>query len=59
MKVPHLYVHQVLTPGVEHAKISPYLIIVNGRPEFLRKSSPIFLYFRTPNRFIMLHEKEQ
>ncbi|WVZ16538.1 hypothetical protein V8G54_009520 [Vigna mungo] len=29
--------------------------MVNGRPELLRKSSPIFLYFSTPNRFIMLH----
>lgn len=31
-----------------------YLIMVNGRPELRRKSSPILLNLRTPKRFIML-----
>jgi len=39
------------------ATFSSYLIIVYGKPEFCRNSSPIFLYFNTPNRFIMLREK--
>uniref|UniRef100_A0A7C8ZLG4 Uncharacterized protein n=1 Tax=Opuntia streptacantha TaxID=393608 RepID=A0A7C8ZLG4_OPUST len=33
----------------------PGLIMVNGIPDSRRKSSPIFLYFRTPKRFMMLH----
>lgn len=41
---------------VSHEKdlCAQYLMMVKGMPEFWTKSSAIFLYLSTPNRFMIL-----